>query len=258
MVTVGVDVPTSQIEVGVAGASASDRDALAEVLAPDVRVVAADPLRSVSLPSICDGISVCPLRAGLDVSNLGYEECTSNDFFHDTGSGIIWTSTSGHCFSSSWPNWYEGRTTAHFIGGNVVWSFHGGMYVDAGLIYQSSTMPKNLVYVSSGQKGRAMNGYLTNSQQTSGAVACAAGITSGYRCNYVNGTNLTVSTTVGTWYHAWRAGFGSGSGDSGGPVFYGSRDMGMVDATSGGNTYYSTIDWIDSEFGVYPCVTSSC
>lgn len=34
--------------------------------------------------------------------------------------------------------------------------------------------------------------------------------------------------------------------------------MGMVDATSGRNTYDSAIAWIDSEFGVCPCVTTSC
>ena len=56
---------------------------------------------------------------------------------------------------------------------------------------------------------------------------------------------------------AGRTGAG---GDSGGPIFNAYIEMGIVDAVNSNytETYYSTIDWIDSVMGTTPCLSANC
>ncbi len=141
--------------------------------------------------------------------------------------------------------------------------FHNNMVADMMLMTQNGTSGFNQVYVSDGEKGRLMTSVLANSSQTVGATACATGFASLYRCGVVTGVDTTqfVPRTGGaTWteLHMWIASFSSGGGDSGGPVFYGNREMGIVDDVAGGSSYYSTMAWEESASGAVPCLNTSC
>ncbi len=70
----------------------------------------------------------------------------------------------------------------------------------------------------------------------------------------------TVHCLTGTCteYHMWELSVRVTDGDSGGPIFDYYVEMGIVDDYLGVNTYYSTIDWIDSVMGTTPCLSASC
>ncbi len=54
--------------------------------------------------------------------------------------------TAGHCFSSSWPRWYEGGNSNYYIGQNFGYSDYSGMDADVMLFTQSVSTPKNIIY----------------------------------------------------------------------------------------------------------------
>lgn len=197
------------------------------------------------------------MRTGLQINDT-HDLCTSGFFYKY--SGLIYISSAGHCYNSSYPKWYEGTSSSGiYIGTNFGYSFYNGMSADVMLINQSSSAAKNLVYISDVEKSRVMTSWLANSSQTYGAVACRVGEYSGYTCGFINGTDLT-ETVNGNWteYHMWEADFASYGGDSGGPILSGNAEMGVTDDTDGFNTYYSTIYWVDYVMGTTPCVSSSC
>lgn len=256
--SVSVDPITNTVRVGVSNWSSDTERAILDRYGTAVTVVAQDPVRTASLPTTCTSRSVCPLRAGLDISNISSDRCTAGYFFRDGGSSSVWYSTAGHCWSNTYFRWYLGQTTTYFIGINYAKNYYSGMSADAMLMTQSSSSAKNLIYVSSAQPGRTVTTWKSNTSQTMGSIVCATGLISGYQCGTINGVNLAENVPIGIEYHLWRASFPSAQGDSGGPVFYSASAMGLTTATDGTNTYYSTIDWIDSAFGVTPCITTGC
>ena len=262
VVRVGVDVPKNVVQVGVDGLTSANEAVLLARYGQDLEIIPAAPLQQASLPTGCTSRTNCQLEGGLDVSNLGFMACTSNFFFKY--SGLIYLATAGHCYSSTYYKWYEGGNSNYYIGNNFAYSDYNGMSADVMLFTQSVSTPKNIIYASDSTKTQSMTTWDTNSEQIYGQYACRSGYASGYNCSDILGTDLTETvqclTGTCTEYHMWQLDIRGAGGDSGGPIFNDYIEMGIVDAVNSNytETYYSTIDWIDSVMGTTPCLTASC
>ena len=258
VVEVGVDVPNNLVDVGVQGLTDSISESLLSSYGPDLEIRSSQPRVQVSLPTGCSSRSNCQLEGGLQVTNLGYRQCTSDFVFKYSGSHYL--ATAGHCWSQTYYKWYEDPGATRQIGINFGYSYYSGMSADVMLMTTPvpTSTAKNLLYASDSNKTQAMTVAESNSNQQVGNYACGSGNTSGYHCGPILAVDQTEVVSGLTEYHMWEADFRSASGDSGGAVFDSYVEQGLIDAVSGVDTYYSTVGWIDSVMGTTPCLTAAC
>lgn len=263
VVQVAIDVPGNLVEIGLGRYSDALASDLAAKFGPMIKVVAVEPIDLVSIPTSCTSRAVCPPRAGLGISDLGHEACTEGFWVRRT-SGLqeMLMTTAGHCWSPSFPSWYLGRTTTYYIGTKHTVNYYSGMSADAMSLspgFSVSGVTKNVVYELDNNKAQVMSSTVANANQVMGTYVCKSGATTSYGCGYITRVDATIVVDNLTQYHAWQANVGVGSGDSGGPVYIGSREFGLVKAAQGGSyMWYSTIDWVNSVLGTRSCLTASC
>lgn len=256
--SVGVDVAANSVDVGVLGLTSSQTASLVAQFGSLLRPQAQGPLTQVACTS--RGSCTAPVRGGLDINN-GVWECTSTFFLRANSSSQMYLATAGHCYDSNGqhPYWYEAGGS--YVGYRSQINYYNGMHADIMTIAVTEAYAKNLVYVSDGEKGRQMTSALSNASQTAGSIACSSGIVSGYRCGtIVAPVNQTISVAGLTMYSQWEVNYSSGSGDSGSPVYYGNREMGLLHTTVVGQSfsYYSTIDDIKLDLPDRPCLDGPC
>ena len=210
-------------------------------------------------PWACQSRSHCGPRivGGLQITFTGWS-CTTGFIARETETSTVVLLTAGHCLAGS--------------GLSAVWSHHGvaigrasveafrpGSSADVGEIKVTEFEAGNAVYGSSGTDTRSVTASASNASQTVGSGVCRSGATSGWRCGSIVAADVDATIEGTLIHHTWWTDFPSAAGDSGSPVLDGDgRAAGIIIATTPTQSLYSTIDGIDSELHVRPCVTPRC
>lgn len=257
----GIDPKGNAVEVGVVGGTQDQLDAVAERFgASQVHVIGAEQARDV----VCVDRSTCDRpMGGLYASNLGAWRCSSGYWVRGNNSVPGYALlTAGHCYSSSWTQWYVYDENHLYLGSNGAHSYSNGMNADAMLIKSTYTGTRNQVFISATQQ-RGMTGRYLNGALGQGVSSCGSSAVSGYHCGTIDLLNSTQYVAHGggpvyTEYHMWRSTFSSSEGDSGGAVLYSYSLQGIIDSVGGSKTYWSTVEWINSTLNVLPCLNATC
>lgn len=199
-----------------------------------IRYEPADRLESAACNSRDD---VClPLRAGIAI-NVAGEVCTSNAVvFAGTNYFLM---TAGHCGSVGDNVIHHGLSI-----GNVTKSaFHNNTYADAMIIDIDNAQKSNLLYVTSTTQ-RPITSRMPLNGDVVGSAVCGSGIKTMFFCGSVTDTDadglapgniVILSLQICT--------VDVRQGDSGGPMFYGNKLMGVTSLVNGTHHKTASDEW---------------
>jgi hypothetical protein len=250
------DPVSNKVIVKIVGLTDAVRQELSSRYGPTVDVQAGDPVSFAA----CTSRSACapPDKGGLAINYSG-GGCTSAFLGRPTSSfSHLYVLTAGHCLADSGlsATWTHNSVA---LGTGAFEDWYNRTIADVGGINDVESGAKNQIMAGGTSDIRSITSGASNSQQPVGAGVCRAGRTSGYDCASITSTNVTQVVGNITVYHYWVFHLHSSYGDSGSPIFASNRAYGILSAIDSGlNTYYSTLDWINSLQGVRPCYTSTC
>jgi hypothetical protein len=240
---------------------------LALALAPDRAATAAGEgvqstsPTSVAVPAaaICRSRSDCGamLVGGLQLQSTGWA-CSSGFIARDTTRDQIYLLTAGHCIADSgllalWNHHGEK------VGRAALTALRAGSAADVGAIEVGLGSVSNGVYGSATGDIRLITERAPDAAQTVGSMVCRSGGVSGWRCGSVTRADVATSIRGMPISHTWWIDFPSAKGDSGSPILDAEgRIAGIVIATTGTESVYSTVDAIGQELGVRPCLDDAC
>ncbi|WP_240136515.1 S1 family peptidase [Streptomyces sp. MUM 178J] len=159
--------------------------------------------------------------------------------------GTYYFLTAGHC-TDGYPNWYTNSSRSTLIGPTAGSSFPGNDY---GIVRYSSSSVSHPGTVGSIDITGAADAYV-------GMSVCRRGSTTGTHCGQVTGLNATVNYGGGdVVYGMIRTNVCAEPGDSGGPLYSGSRAVGLTsggsgNCTWGGTTFFQPVTEALSRYGV--------
>ena len=162
-----------------------------------------------------------------------------------SSSGTYYFLTAGHCTDGN-PPWYTNSSRTTSIGPTAGSSFPGNDY---GIVRYSNTSLSHPGMVGSQDITSAANA-------TVGMSVCRRGSTTGIHCGSVTGLNATVNYGGGDIvYGMIRTNVCAEPGDSGGPLYSGSRAIGLTsggsgNCSSGGTTFFQPVTEALSAYGV--------
>lgn len=178
-----------------------------------------------------------PDIAGGDAIYGGQYRC-SLGFNVRNSAGTYYFLTAGHCGQVA-STWYSNAAHTSRLGSNRGYSFPTNDY--AIVTYASGVAHAGTVdlYGSSQDITSAGNA-------TVGEAVKRSGSTSGVHSGTVTALNATVNYSEGTVYGMIRTNVCAESGDSGGPLFAGTKALGLTsggsgNCTSGGTTYFQPV-----------------
>lgn len=244
-------IPDNRVNVTALEASDQQLTAIEASFGPSVHAITTDKL---ILGNTCTR-SNCPnpLKAALNVYQHSVFWCTAGWFFTN-GTGSYWWSTAGHCSTN-------GDTYQHPSGTNVGTvtrqGWLDGSSADVSLLPVTSAQKSNLMYSGSGGT-LAMISEESTSNEVIGEGICTSRHTAETTpCGNLASRGLIISICQAggpchTIYNMRRAtSVPDAPGDSGSPMFYGTRIIGMASAGDSTQTYYNHIAWIENQFGLY-------
>ena len=184
----------------------------------------AEPLEAAA----CSRSSCSPLRAGLVIGIAG-AACTSS-FVALAGTNYVLL-TAGHCGAF-------GNTVTHngvSIGKVTKSAFKDGALADAMMIDIDNAKKSNFVYVTSGEPSRPITSRMALNGDVVGSAVCGSGIKTGFFCGSVTNTDIDGqdAKTHNVIRNLQICTVDVRSGDSGGPMFYGNKAMGIVSLVNG-------------------------
>jgi len=197
------------------------------------------------------------MRGGLQITFTGWA-CTTGFVARDKMTSVSYVLTAGHCVAAS--------------GLTAQWSHHGvvigparlqglqnGSSADVGAIEIEPGAVSDQLIGSEVGDIRSVDGIAPDASQTVGSIVCRSGATSGWGCGRITAADVDARINGVPIHRGWWIDIPSASGDSGAPVVDSQgRAAGIAIATTSDATLYSTVDGIDAELGLTPCVTPSC
>ncbi len=155
--------------------------------------------------------------------------------------------TAGHCGNIA-STWYSNSGHTTVLGNTAGSSFPGNDY--AIVRYTSGGTPPGTVYTYSGSQDIA-----SAANATVGESVRRSGSTSGVHSGKVQALNATVNYAEGTVSGLIKTNVCAEGGDSGGPLYDGTKALGLTsggsgNCTSGGTTYFQPVTEALSAYGV--------
>jgi hypothetical protein len=222
--------------------------------------VALAPSGPVATPAAqtCASRSDCGrLIGGLQLQSTGWA-CTSGFLARSTASDDVYVVTAGHCVADSgllalWT--HHGRP----VGRATLTGFRPSSHADVAALAVAGANVGRGIYGSAPDDLRLLAGRSRDAAQTVGSVVCRSGGVSGWRCGSVIRADVPTSIRGVQIQHSWWVDFPSMRGDSGSPVLDADgRIAGIIIATTESESLYSTVDGIEQELGVRPCLDDAC
>ncbi len=259
------DIPNNRVVVDVAANPQLATDVLRADFGPSVAVA----VGNAPYPTSCTSRDSCPApwRGGLDITSVGngYQQwCTSGYVGRKNSANFL--ITAGHCYGQgslygSFTNWYNGASCCpanKFVGNESSNSYYNHSKADAMAIAISSSAKSNYIYETSVDPSYTLTGAWGNN--TVGDSVCdSVAHSNGVYCGTVISTGGSVQYDGRTFDDQTYASIDHAlPGDSGGPIFSNHSLFGELTATNGANSWFSTQQDIQTELGVYPCLSLSC
>jgi streptogrisin C len=241
------------------GASIGVRALSAERAATPAPVAGRSVLASKIEDAGCHTRAECGsrIRGGLRITYTGWA-CTTGFVARDATSNTRFVLTAGHCVAGS------GLTAQWSHHGNVIGraalqGLREGSSADVGAIAIDPTVVSNEIIGSGPLDRRTIAGVAPDSSQAVGSSVCRSGATSGWGCGRIIATDVDADINGTRIRHGWWIDIPSAPGDSGAPVVDArGRAAGIVIGTTATRSLYSTVDGIDAELGLRPCLDPSC
>ncbi len=266
IVSVGRDTPGNGVVVRVAGSDA----ALSRWLSEDeelrrsgvsIRAVVGSMLTTTA----CTAMSSCtPWRGGIKIrpSDGTGVECSYGYSGRRKNGSTLYMITAGHCDKVETETWtHNGATIGTTNLNNLLTS--AAVLGDAERVPRTTTTPLNLIYQYDFYNSYPINDVRTYNQQVYGDPVFMTGFTSGtksgtivdddhYGCIFFRGTTKCMWGKVVDNEMA--------GGDSGGPTYSGNKGNGVITAIDdpSNETFYSTLELIETALDIWICTSSSC
>jgi hypothetical protein len=145
------------------------------------------------------------------------------------------------------------------IGRAALQGLHEGSSADVGAIEINASDSIDQVVASDGLDIRSVTDEAPDASQTVGSFVCRAGATSGWGCGQIVAADVDAYSDGIRIHHGWWIDIPSAPGDSGAPVVDAQgRAAGIVIGTTTTRSLYSTVDGIDAELGLRPCLDPAC
>ncbi|HST49545.1 S1 family peptidase [Jatrophihabitans sp.] len=185
---------------------------------------------------------------GGDAVYSGQYRCTLAFNVRDAN-GAYYFIASGHCGASVGSVWYSNSTHTTALGTTfAVSSLGGGIVI---VKYPAGVVPPGSVDLHNGSSQditTAVDPYV-------GEAAKRSGSTTGVHSGSVTGVNVTVNYPEGTVTGLIRTNICAEGGDTGGPLFDGTKALGVLvsasgNCSSGGTTFYEPITKILAAYGL--------
>jgi hypothetical protein len=164
-----------------------------------------------------------PWKAGLELRVGTTPICTAG-FVAREGTSQFHQLTAGHCGSVGTLYKHAGLN----VGSVVENGWVNNSAADAALIDIRNDWKSNLVFLSTGNPLRSITSRQNPNDSIIGEPTCHSGLTTGYSCGTLKGVNITIIVSGRTMIRQRWASFPSMPGDSGAPVFFGSKAIGLV------------------------------
>ncbi len=181
-----------------------------------------------SEPAACESRSKCspPMRAGVAIASPG--GCTSN--FVAVGGGINYLLSAGHCAGANNVITHNGAP----IGAVDRNAYRNGTYADALRIkLNNANLKSNLLYVTLPTQ-RPITSRMPLNGDVVGSAVCGSGIKTGFLCGTILDVDADADATATIVIrHLQIADIDVREGDSGGPIFYGNKAMGVTSLRNG-------------------------
>jgi hypothetical protein len=169
---------------------------------------------------------------------IGASRCTIGFNARDSG-GAYYFLISGRCAGPVGTVWYTDSSHTKVLGTTVAVSFPGNDY---GIVkYAAGIVPPGTVRVGTGSQDivSAANAYVGEPVKRSGG-------TTGVHSGTVTAVNVTVNYAEGTVSGLIKTNVCSEGGDSGGPLFDGTKALGLTSGSSGncstgGTSYFQPV-----------------
>ena len=199
-----------------------------------------------------------PLRGGLAIA-VPRGTCTSG-FIANVGAQYYLVSA-GHCMQPAGQQGQIGGDVFHPAGvklGDVNKnSYKDPTFADAASVPIAAAKKSNLVYVTSTTQ-RPITSVLCFNCDNTGDAVCGSGINTGFFCGTITDDDIDGESTDGvTLLSQRKSSVDVRLGDSGGPMFYGNKAMGITVLVSGApvngvypNQLYSQIRDVEIQLGV--------
>ena len=242
---IGTDEVANVVRVGVVGDDSKLREALVAEFGDQIEMFTDEAI----VDDVCSNRSSCtPYRAGLQTYNAAHGTCTTGFMSKNLVQNIYYILTAGHCAAVGAAMFHD-EVQMGTIARRV---YYEGATNDSGAISQAGTTNhKNWIYVTSGEPSRTVTAKEGQNADTAGEGTCLSGFTSGFSCGVMQ---------VKDWDNVWDGTFhfnnlrsgnyiGTG-GDSGGPIFYGHKAIGLHKGHLGTLTYYSHIWEVEQNEGI--------
>lgn len=230
------DVINNTVVVNAVRASAIQLASIEERFGPGISARSVDeaPFQAACVRTNCPN----PLKAGLNLYQAGTSACMSSFVFRSTSTPYVyWLSTAGHCSTI-------GANRQHPTGASIgyIQFKKSSDQVDAALIAISSSQASNKMYGNTGIFT------ITSREVASSAVigqfVCSSR-NSGQTCGSLTTKNANLGYVDGQFGATGQYARG---GDSGSPVYYGSKAMGIMAAASCEGcslSYYTPIQYVE-------------
>lgn len=243
-------IADNQINVTAFRANGEQLTAIEASFGPSVHAVAADELvmGNACTRSNCPS----PLKAALNLYQNSAFWCTGGWFFTN-GTGSYWWSTAGHCSST-------GNTYQHPSGVNVGsvtrQGWEDGSSADVSLFPVSSSAKSNLLYTGNGAYAPITSKESTSNEVIGEGVCTSRHGSESAPCGTLTSRNLILSIcqSGGPCHTIYNLRYSTGTpdlpGDSGSPMYYGPKIIGMASAGDSTHAYYNHIGWIENQFAL--------
>ncbi len=252
-----VDVVGNRVTVGVPGAAAAAKSALARVV-PLSMLHIEDGVR-LDLAVCASGLECStdspPFDGGTDIESFDTELgavqfCTLGFVGRSSAGGAVSVLSAGHCGPTS-STWVQQTTPIGQVNRNV---FTGTTSADAMAIPVSALVARGQVKGSKGAY-QTITGHERASEDYVGRATCAYGIRTKYRCGKIVSKTARVKLGGVTLTNQRIASRPCGQGDSGSPNYYRNRAQGITSFSvtrSDGKVYcgYSHISNVLSKLGL--------
>jgi hypothetical protein len=227
-------------------------------LAPGGAANATPPLLVPAVTDDCRSRSDCTgTLGGLELESTGWA-CSSGFAARSLTTERTYLVTAGHCIANSgllalWS--HHGAV----VGRAALTAFRPGSTADGGTLEVVLGSVGNGVYGSAASDVRPITARAPDAEQHVGSVVCRSGGTSGWRCGSITRAEVATRILGVPIGHTWWTDFPSTKGDSGSPVLdEKGRIAGIIIATTETESVYSTVDAIEDELGVRPCLDDAC
>ncbi len=255
LAAIETDIINNRVNVYVVGPTADDLDRLVKDMKPGIVVIQASGYAGANACSK----SNCPnpLKGALWLYQSSTFWCMSGFVFRHPATGKYYLSTAGHCSTI-------GDTYQHPSGTNIGQVTHQGWVdqstADVSLIQIASSKKSNLI-MDSNTSTRAMTSREDPaSNEVIGEGACASKKTT-TNCGSLISVNNTISICEGACHtitHMRRASVSSVGGDSGSPVYYGFKAIGIISASypgAPGDSLYSHVRNVELKWSMVTQIT---